>query len=155
MSPLPTGRPLLAIDPGPVDSGYVVLTAVNRIDRHGIAPNQYLLDILRGWGHLIAIEWVSSFGMPVGAEVFDTCLWVGRYIQAAHSNAAVQLITRVDVKVAVCGNTRAKDPNIRQALIDLHGPPGRKAAPGPTYGIHAHEWAALAVATAHRLQATP
>jgi hypothetical protein len=41
---------------------------------------------------------------------------------------------------------RAKDANIRQALIDKIGPQGTKAQPGPTYGIKSHSWAALAVA---------
>jgi hypothetical protein len=41
---------------------------------------------------------------------------------------------------------RAKDANIRQALLDLIGPQGTKAQPGPTYGIKSHTWAALAVA---------
>jgi hypothetical protein len=150
---LPTGRPLLAVDPGPTDSGYVVLTTTNRIAEHGIEPNHVVVNIVADWGHTIAIEWFSSYGMPVGAEVFDTCMWVGRYIQAAHDPDQVQLITRTQVKLAVCGNAAAKDPNIRQALIDLHGPAGRKANPGPTYGIRSHEWSALAVATAARLQA--
>jgi len=41
---------------------------------------------------------------------------------------------------------RAKDANIRQALLDLIGPQGTKKTPGPTYGIKSHTWAALAVA---------
>jgi hypothetical protein len=45
---------------------------------------------------------------------------------------------------------RAKDQNIRQALIDRLGPPGTKKNPGPTYGVTSHMWSALAVAvTAH------
>jgi hypothetical protein len=35
---------------------------------------------------------------------------------------------------------------VRQALIDRLGLQGTKKAPGPTYGIKSHEWAALAVA---------
>jgi len=46
---------------------------------------------------------------------------------------------------------RAKDANIRQALIDRYGPGkdkaiGQKKTPGPLYGFKSHEWAALAVA---------
>jgi hypothetical protein len=41
---------------------------------------------------------------------------------------------------------RAKDANIRQALIDKLGAVGTKKAPGPLYGISGHLWAALAVA---------
>jgi hypothetical protein len=58
----------------------------------------------------------------------------------------VELIYRKDIKLFLCGTMRAKDANIRQALIDKIGPQGTKAQPGPTYGIKSHSWAALAVA---------
>jgi len=41
---------------------------------------------------------------------------------------------------------KAKDTNIRQALIDMIGPQGKKSCPGPTFGMSSHTWAALAVA---------
>jgi hypothetical protein len=58
----------------------------------------------------------------------------------------VELIFRKDIKLFLCGTMRAKDANIRQALIDKIGPQGTKKTPGPTYGIKSHTWAALAVA---------
>jgi hypothetical protein len=94
----------------------------------------------------IAIEMVASYGMPVGREVFETCVWIGRFQQAYPSPEAVKLIYRRDVKLHLCGNSRAKDANIRQALIDKLGPVGTKAAPGPLYGVRSHAWAAVAVA---------
>jgi hypothetical protein len=51
----------------------------------------------------------------------------------------------------LCGNARAKDANVRQALLDLYGDGTRQTAcgvkskPGPLYGIKKDEWAALAV----------
>ncbi len=63
------------------------------------------------------------------------------------------LLKRFDVKLHLCGNARAKDTNIRQALIDRFGgiegkskAVGTKKAPGPLYGCKSHMWAALAVA---------
>jgi hypothetical protein len=45
---------------------------------------------------------------------------------------------------------KAKDANIRQALIDIYGGNdkaiGNKKTPGPLYGIKGDLWAALAVA---------
>jgi hypothetical protein len=41
---------------------------------------------------------------------------------------------------------RAKDPNVRQALLDKIGPVGTKKNPGPLYGVSGHGWSALAVA---------
>jgi hypothetical protein len=37
--------------------------------------------------------------------------------------------------------------NVRQALLDKYGAPGTKKAPGLTYGISSHVWAAFALAT--------
>jgi hypothetical protein len=87
--------------------------------------------------------------MPVGAEVFETCVWIGRFMQYWCHFASEQSITRIprkEVKVHLCGTTKAKDANIRQALIDRIGPQGTKKAPGPTYGVKSHCWPALAVA---------
>jgi hypothetical protein len=60
------------------------------------------------------------------------------------------LVFRKDVKMHLCNSMRAKDANIRTALIDKLGAPGTKKMQGPTYGVTSHAWAALAVAvTAH------
>ena len=59
---------------------------------------------------------------------------------------AVRLVYRKDVKLHLCGSPRAKDPNIRQALLDKLGPVGTKRQPGPCYGVKSHAWAALGVA---------
>jgi len=98
----------------------------------------------------LAIEMVASYGMAVGREVFETCVWIGRFQQAWHAPEAVRLIYRRDVKLHLCGSARAKDSNIRQAVIDLLGPPGTKREPGPTYGVRSHAWSALAVAVTAR-----
>jgi hypothetical protein len=56
------------------------------------------------------------------------------------------MVKRMKVKMHLCGNSRAKDGNIRQALIDRLGAPGKKKAPGPTFGVVADQWQALALA---------
>ena len=84
--------------------------------------------------------------MPVGQEVFDTCVWIGMFKQAWRAPKSVKLIYRSEVKMGVCHSMRAKDGNVRQALIDMLGPPGTKKAPGPTYGVTSHAWQALGVA---------
>jgi hypothetical protein len=46
----------------------------------------------------------------------------------------------------LCNSMRAKDANVRQALIDRFGPVGTKKQPGKLYGVATHYWAALGVA---------
>jgi len=83
-------------------------------------------------------------GMTVGKEVFETCMWVGRFAQAA--NAPVRLIPRGRIKMHHCGNMRAKDGNISQSLRDKYGEKGTKSAPGYFFGVSSHAWQAFAVA---------
>ena len=140
---------ILAIDPGTTESGWVQFNEGGEVDDSGVMENGRLLRYLQSmgsWTDTCAIEMVASYGMPVGHEVFETCVWIGRFQQAWHKPEAVRLVYRRDVKLHLCGNAKAKDPNIRQALLDLIGPAGTKKQPGPTYGVKSHAWAALAVA---------
>jgi Holliday junction resolvasome RuvABC endonuclease subunit len=143
---------LLSIDPGTEQSGWVVLDNDNRIVSSGVNLNTDVLTAVREYED-VAIEMIASYGMPVGREVFETCVWIGRYIEAASVPDDVVRVTRNEVKNHLCGSSKAKDPNVRQALIDLFGPPGKKSAPGPTFGVTSHAWAALGVAaTALKLE---
>lgn len=101
----------------------------------------------------VACEWIESYGMAVGASVFRTVHAIGWLNAKAPS---MRLIPRRDIKLHLCGSMRAKDSNIRQALIDRFGHPGTKKKPGLIYGIKSHYWAALAVAvTAMDIERTP
>ena len=142
---------ILAIDPGNTESAYVVMTDAGQVSWFGKLPNEQLLalDVLVHGKHDLAIEMIASYGMPVGREVFETCVWIGRFVEA-HKNGPHALVYRRDVKLHLCGQARAKDGNVRQALIDRWGGKGKaigkKATPGPLYGISADVWQALAVA---------
>ena len=56
---------------------------------------------------------------------------------------------RKDIKMNLCNTTRAKDSNIRQALIDRFGVPGTKKSPGMMYGLHKDMIQAFAVAVTY------
>lgn len=135
---------ICAIDPGDKVSAFVVYDGSTILDK-GMLPNDEL--ILCDWCvDLIAIEMIASYGMAVGANVFETCVWVGRFMQAFQRFAPIVRVKRGDVKMHLCQSMRAKDANVRQALIDRFGAPGTKKAPGITYGVSKDVWAALAVA---------
>ena len=140
---------ILAIDPGTDLSAYVVLSN-GRPTLKGKFPNWKLLEWLRQgtiqpYDHL-CVEKIASYGMAVGKEVFETCVWSGRFIEA--SGKPFSRLTRKEVVVHCCGSSKAKDTNVRTAMIDKYGPPGTKKNPGGTYGFANDTWAALAVATA-------
>jgi hypothetical protein len=152
---------LLAIDPGTTRSAWVNVVG-DVVLGFGILPNEHLLTWLRVIDHpvqggvdQIVIEKVESYGMAVGADVFETVFWSGRFAEAAEP-LPVHRLGRKAVKLHLCGDTRAKDSNIRQALIDRYGGVegkraaiGLKASPGPLYGVSKDVWAALAVAVTY------
>ncbi len=148
-----------AIDPGTKESAFVRTGADGTIREAAKVDNDKLLSLVRGFrgnsGELLAVEVVASYGMTVGAEVFETCEFIGRLIEAwaVHGGEYCRVFRR-EVKLHLCGVTNAKDSNIRQALVDLYGGKdraiGKKAAPGPLYGIKSDIWSALAIAVTVR-----
>lgn len=145
---------ILALDPGPEQTGWVLMDGA-RVVASGVEANRLMLHMVeRDDSGRFAIEMIASYGMPVGREVFETCVWIGRFQQAWHSPDAVRKVYRRDVKLHLCGTTQAKDANVRQALLDLFPRTGggatpqvgTKGKPGPLYGISTHAWAALGVA---------
>lgn len=137
---------IFSIDPGTNESGWCIFINGKVFDS-GVSENKDVLERCKNSKYEnLAIERIASYGMSVGREVFETCEWVGRFQQAWRSPDDVKLIYRRDVKLHLCGTTKAKDANIRQALIDLLGPQGTKKAQGATYGVKSHAWAALGVA---------
>lgn len=134
---------ILAIDPGTTRSALVVVEDDGSIALAVILKNEDLrLTLYELRAHYpVAIEMIASYGMPVGKEVFETCLWIGRFIEAVHPHP-VALVYRKDVKLHLCGTVKAKDTNIRQALLDKFGKDATK-------GIKKDLWAALGVAVTH------
>lgn len=150
--------PILAIDPGTTESGWVIYDE-GYVFGSGVMPNEQLLARILGGSFAplptrLAIEMIASYGMPVGREVFETVVWIGRFQQAWPWPEEVLCVYRKDVKMHLCGTTKAKDANVRQALIDLYPATGggstpqigTKGKPGPLHGISSHAWPALGVA---------
>lgn len=146
---------ILAIDPGTTQSGWCLYDD-GKVLLSGVAGNHAMLDEIRANydADRLAIEMIASYGMAVGREVFETCVWIGRFQEAWRDPDAVELVYRKDVKLHLCGTTKAKDPNVRQALLDLFPRTGggktpqigTKGQPGPLYGVSSHAWPALGVA---------
>ena len=147
---------VIAIDPGNKLSAFAVLVD-GYPEEIGINDNTFVCDYLHymklRWPDAeLVIEMIACYGMPVGAEVFETCLWIGRFSErweSIHPATDVHYVFRKDVKMNLCQNMRAKDPNIRQALIDRFGGKekgiGNKKSPGPLHGAKRDIWSAIAV----------
>jgi hypothetical protein len=141
---------ILAIDPGTTQSAWLLLDRQGMPEAFGIEANDRIKGLFVGhYADHLAIEMIASYGMPVGKEVFETCVWIGRFI--AEWDKPYTLIYRNDVKMHLCFQTKGvNDSVIRQALMDRFGPGkaaiGTKKAPGPLYGISKDVWSALAIA---------
>ena len=145
---------IFAIDPGNIESAFVIVTDdLSKVINKGKVYNEDLLDII--WqvdkvSH-VAIEGIQSYGMPVGKEVFETCYFIGRLQETflrEHGKFPL-MIYRKEEKICLCHSLKAKDSNIRQALIDRFGEVGTKKNPGYFYGFKKDIWSAMAVAVTY------
>jgi hypothetical protein len=155
---------ILAIDPGNVESAYVLLDEDLKIIEFAKLKNEDMLikisDIFNKYFIAnTAIEMIASYGMAVGESVFQTCVWIGRFIEhiniyhsGFHLNTMnLKMIYRKDEKMNLCGTMKAKDTNIRVALIDrfakhdFKNGKGTKNNPDVFHGFYKDCWAAMAV----------
>lgn len=156
---------ILAIDPGSVESGVVLIResdfkplVAEKINNEDLLYNIELNVYERIQGdeclEHVAIEMIGSYGMAVGQTVFETCVWIGRIIQTVKKvdeDIKIKYIYRKDEKINLCNSMKAKDSNIIQALIDRFAPntpnkgKGSKNVPGWFYGFKKDIWQAYAV----------
>ena len=111
-------------------------------------------------------------GMPFGVEKIEAVRWAGRFEETWHrwhdhdqadAGLGIVRISREEIKRVLLGSAAARnaDAAIRAAIIDHYaavaGDPlggkaaavGRKASPGPLYGVKADAWSAIALALAY------
>ena len=148
---------LIAIDPGPVYSALVVVTDNYRPVVCMKAKNEVVEDYLRNaeFDELV-IEMISSYGLPVGKSVFDTCVEIGRLAEIGKSKGRdAVLFYRKDVKKSICGTMKSKDSDVIAALTLRFAPgdpnygKGTKDMPGWFFGFKADIWQAYALAVAY------
>jgi hypothetical protein len=157
----------IAIDPGPRESAVVVWDGGKILHAAFMENEEMRVMVREGALYLrrnlslsvmnevdeiempvLLIEKVESFGMAVGESVFETVYFSGRLAEAfcRDHDYKVERIGRHAIKVHICHTVRATDSNIRQALIDRFGEPGKKANPGLLFPLKGHTWAAFALA---------
>lgn len=162
---------LLAIDPGTARCGVVAYSRDHEVVAAEVMCPEALLVCLRSawWtvtDHLV-IEQVGHYGtgQPAGREVFDTCVWIGRFLERWSAAQGVRgrgcevsrLMLRGAVKVHLCGKRNATDAVVRRAILDRFPASGggatpqvgTKAEPGPLYGVKGDAWQALGLGIAY------
>ena len=179
---------ILAIDPGNMKSGWIIgrddEEVIGGFDvvSFGVDENKYLrgqfkeaVSLFQPTLTRLVIETPKPRGMPTAGEEMETMIHIGRFIQQwSRLGGRWSYVFRQDVKLNLCGNNRAKDPNVSQAIKDRFGGEqnGRKCRvckgkgwvgrgrpvctacngemwevpPGPLAGVATHVWAALGVA---------
>lgn len=163
---------IFAIDPGPTSSGWCIWDTdgdPGRVVESGDEANHDLARRVTqasvaylcgdGWAsdavHHLVIEQVMSYGRPVGATVFDTVFWSGWFARSWTGDVSkVHRIPFIDVKMAICHDSRAKESHVWQAVRDMFPQTGGGARPeigttgqpGPLYGVSGHARSALALA---------
>jgi hypothetical protein len=149
---------IFAIDPGNTNSAYCVIDSETlRPIEFEKLPNEELRKIIRERkfeeNERAVIEMVACYGMKVGRDVFETCVWIGRLQETLIRKCLnpPQFIYREEEKLHICRTKRAKDSNIQRALIDRFAKhcfkTGKGTAKNPDwfYGFHSDIWAAYAV----------
>ena len=139
---------IIAIDPGPTQSAYVVWDG-KEISELSIIDNEVFVLALGAWPgepFPMVIEQIRSYGMAVGMTIFDTVFWSGRFYEAWKGDC--YLIPRLQVKQHICHDSRANDSNIRQALIDRFEPAlmPRQRPKSVLKGLKKDLWSAAAIA---------
>lgn len=150
---------VMAIDPGDKASAFVLWDGQLVLYKDKVS-NEELLDRIRCMNkgcHILVIEKIMSYGMPVSSTVFDTVFWSGQFYNMwTHTGGkAPIMIPRIEVKKAICHNGNAKDSNVARALVDRFAPgepnmgKGTGKDPGFFYGFAADIWQAFALAVAY------
>lgn len=118
MLPDPPVRVILAIDPGPTQSALCVFNGMSVHTR--TLPNAKLRELLPFIpADLLVVEMIASYGMPVGCEVFETCVWIGRFLE--RWGGRCERLTRKEAVMHLCHSPRGNDASIRRALMDRFG----------------------------------
>ena len=150
---------LLAIDTGNISSAYIIFcTEENRVIEKDFLENEKFIErILTLTFDEVAIEKIVSLGMPIGATTIDTIFFNGRLYEIFKKLKKVPFwYPRIDIKMHLCHTTRAKDTNVRTALVNRFGEPSTKKNPHNKYNelndkiyFGSHFWSCLGIAVYH------
>lgn len=145
---------ILAIDPSNKEHTAYVFIDENTYQpiKFGMCNGEEMIKILdENFNDIkkVVIEMVASYGLPVGKDVFETCVLIGRMSEHCESYS---YIYRKDVKLNLCGRLqKVNDAVVKQALInrfakfDYKNGKGTKKNNDFFYGFKGDIWSAYSV----------
>ncbi len=169
---------LLAIDPGTTNSAYSVLTDRYEIVSSADTENDAVLKlVIDGEYDDLVIEGMqprllnmqstatkSARPQMIGSETYETCIWIGRFIQAAkHRGKPVHMVYRSEERSAIIPSKKNRlpplpastgksiDSQIRAGLIARFAKHDKRNGKGTAknrdtfYGFQGDMWASFAV----------
>jgi len=136
---------IVGIDPSPEDYAVVILTPAGNIARAArVKTTEDLVFFIEEQAR-VYIEGMTSYGQPVGKEVFETCYQIGR---ALEKFPEAKIVSRLAVKKFFGVERKSKnkkvpiaDAQIKRAMEDIFPKEHLKA-----HKITKDLWQALAVA---------
>lgn len=155
-------KSIAAIDPGTTQSAFVIWNGKEILEMD-ICQNYELMLYLdideidyvfkdgRGRPDVLIIEKIANMGMPaVGDSIFETAYWTGIFACAYGLSYTVRMPRR-DVQLHLCGSTKARKPNVNQALKDRFEPNllPRQRPKGILKGLKDHIWDAFALSVTY------
>lgn len=140
---------VVGLDPGTTQSALAYLYPDGRVETSTLHNDLMLGHLNReglthGLNAVLVVEQIAAMGMAVGGETFETVFYSGRFVECW--GRQWYRLKRVPIKVHLCGTAKAKDANVRRALMDRFGGDASIKKGGALYGVKGDEWAALAVA---------
>ena len=120
---------ILAIDPGNEQSAYCLIDAGSmrplQFDKTDNAAVRAALGQREQYDRVV-IEMIGHYGtgMPAGKSVFDTCVWIGRFLETVERlGLSADLVMRREEKLDLCGSgLRPTSPTgVRAGRISLVG----------------------------------
>jgi len=145
---------ILSLDVGTTESAFALMdhSLANPLVKFGKILNEdiewEIISPVTGnpRADIIAYEEFASYGMPIGESTMRSIWWNGYYCRICDEiGVKYAPVLRKDVKMHLCQTMKAKDCNIRQALIDRYGEPGTKKNPGILYKVSKDVWSAIAI----------
>lgn len=148
---------IFAIDPGNISSAWVVLTRRRIIGAFAKETNSELMMRIQNGDFAdcdrMVIESPRPRGQSASWQLFQTCIWVGRFQQLWWPKVWTEADRRT-IKSHLCETTKATDSQVRAALVakwggqDLAIGSKKLGRIGPLHGISKDVWQALAVGVA-------